>query len=109
MLGPRSNLLVRNTILTIWLLHYGVTRRKGVHYLGESSGPPSMPRAEPGIHGLTSWGRNLSRKVRETRSSSSQKRPRARKAQKTAMRFWGRECERAPHACSRYCEFVGYI
>jgi len=29
---------------------------------------------ELGIHGLRSWGRNLSRKVRETRSSSSQKR-----------------------------------
>jgi len=38
-------------------------------------GPPSMPRAELGIHGLRSWGRNWSRKVRETRSSSSQKRP----------------------------------
>ena len=37
--------------------------------------PPSMSRAELGIHGLKSWGRNLSRKVRETRSSSSQKRP----------------------------------
>ena len=36
--------------------------------------PPSMPRAEPGLHGLKSWGRNLSRKVREARSSSSQKR-----------------------------------
>ncbi len=34
-------------------------------------GPPLMPRAELGIHGLRSWGRNLSRKVRETRSSSS--------------------------------------
>ena len=29
--------------------------------------------AELGIHGLTSWGRKLSRKVRETRSSNSQK------------------------------------
>src|SRR5208337_2686037 len=28
-----------------------------------------------GIHGLKSWGRKLSRKVRGTRSSSSQKRP----------------------------------
>ncbi len=37
-------------------------------------GPPLMLRAELGIHGLRSWGRNLSRKVRETRSSSSQKR-----------------------------------
>src|SRR5271157_5351470 len=33
-----------------------------------------MSRAELGVHGLRSWGRNLSRKVRETRSSSSQKR-----------------------------------
>jgi|GEM_PF-4607779 len=33
-----------------------------------------MPRAELGIHGLRRWGRNWSRKVRETRSSSSQKR-----------------------------------
>src|SRR5208337_3433046 len=33
-----------------------------------------MSRAELGINGLRSWGRNLSRKVRETRSSSSQKR-----------------------------------
>src|SRR5271166_1703486 len=31
-------------------------------------------RAELGIHGLRSWGREKSRKVRETRSSSSQKR-----------------------------------
>jgi len=30
--------------------------------------------AELGIHGLKSWGRNWYRKVRETRSSSSQKR-----------------------------------
>ena len=37
-------------------------------------GPPSMPRAELGIHRPESWGRNWSRKVRETRSSSSQKR-----------------------------------
>ena len=29
--------------------------------------------------------------------------------QKTAMRFLGRECERAPHACSHHCEFMGYI
>ena len=28
-----------------------------------------------GIHGLRSWGRNWSRKVRETPSSSSRKRP----------------------------------
>src|SRR5271157_4384430 len=38
-------------------------------------GPPSMPRAELDIHGLRSWGRKWYRKVRETRSSSSQKRP----------------------------------
>jgi len=31
------------------------------------------------------------------------------KERKTAMRFLGRECERAPYACSHYCEFVGYI
>src|SRR5271157_2532039 len=37
-------------------------------------GPPSLPRAELGIQGPKSRGRNLSRKVRETRSSSSQKR-----------------------------------
>ena len=37
-------------------------------------GPPSMSRAELNIHGLRSWGRNWSRKVRESRSSSSQKR-----------------------------------
>src|SRR5271157_460853 len=36
--------------------------------------PPDPQWAELGIHGLKSWGRNLSRKVRETRSSSSQKR-----------------------------------
>src|SRR5208337_5114371 len=39
------------------------------------SPPPSMPRAELGIQGLKSWGRNWYRKVRETRSSSSQERP----------------------------------
>jgi len=33
-----------------------------------------MPRAEPGIHGLKSWGRNWSRKVRETRSLSNHRR-----------------------------------
>jgi hypothetical protein len=33
-----------------------------------------MPRAELGIHGLKSWVRNWSRKLRETRSSSSQRR-----------------------------------
>ena len=38
-------------------------------------GPPLVPRAELGIHGLKSWGRKKSRKVRETRSSHSQKRP----------------------------------
>jgi hypothetical protein len=32
-------------------------------------GPPSMPRAELDVHNLRSWGRKLSRKVRETRSS----------------------------------------
>src|SRR5208337_3227932 len=32
-------------------------------------------RGELGIHGLKSWGRNWYRKVRETRSSTSQKRP----------------------------------
>ncbi len=32
-------------------------------------GPPSMPRAELEVHNLRSWGRKLSRKVRETRSS----------------------------------------
>ena len=37
-------------------------------------GPPSMSCAELGLHGLRSWGRNWSRKVRETRSSHSQKR-----------------------------------
>src|SRR5271157_2750195 len=26
-----------------------------------------------------------------------------------AMRFLGWECERAPHACSHHCEFMGYI
>ncbi len=35
----------------------------------------SMSRANLGIHGLKSWGRNLSRKVRETPSSRSRKRP----------------------------------
>jgi hypothetical protein len=34
-------------------------------------GPPSLPRAELAIHGLKSWGWEKSRKVRETRSSSS--------------------------------------
>jgi len=29
--------------------------------------------------------------------------------EKTAMRFLGRECERAPNACSHHCEFMGYI
>ena len=28
---------------------------------------------------------------------------------KTAMRFLGRECERAPHPCSHRCEYMGYI
>jgi hypothetical protein len=38
-------------------------------------------RVELGIHDLRSWGRNWSRKVRETRSSSCQKR-----SERAAMR-----------------------
>ena len=41
----------------------------------ESSGSTVNAGAELGVDGLRSWGRNWSRKVRETRSSSSQKRP----------------------------------
>src|SRR5208337_4252503 len=39
---------------------------------GPSEGTKCWQRVELGIHGLRSWGRNWSRKVRETRSSSSQ-------------------------------------
>src|SRR5271157_2015514 len=33
----------------------------------------------------------------------------ANQNRKTAMRFLGRECERAVHTCSHHCEFMGYI
>ena len=97
-----------------WNLSVIPLSRNAEHDRGESSGPPPLPRAELGIHGLESWpgkspeksekrgvhaarnapsedrkcwerlelgiqdlkswGRNWSRKVRETRSTSSQKR-----------------------------------
>src|SRR5208282_488207 len=41
---------------------------------GPSEDGKCWQRIDLGIHSLKSWGRNLSRKVRETRSSSSQKR-----------------------------------
>ena len=43
------------------------------HDFGESSGSTVDVGAGLGIQGLKSWGREKSRKVRETRSSSSQK------------------------------------
>src|SRR5208337_4322009 len=32
-----------------------------------------------------------------------------RRERKTAMRFLGRKCGRAPHPCSHHCEFMGYV
>src|SRR5208337_4541697 len=51
--------------------------KRGVHAArnGPSEDTKCWQRVELGIHGLKSWGRNWSRKVRETRSSSSQQRP----------------------------------
>jgi len=54
--------------------HFPLTHHASRLTPHDRRGPPPMPRAELGIHGLRSWGRNLSRKVRETRSSSSRKR-----------------------------------
>ena len=55
------------------------TGRRAVAEDGVRRPPPEdrkcWQRGELGIHGLKSWGRNWYRKVRETRSSSSQKRP----------------------------------
>ncbi len=42
---------------------------------GPSANRQCWQRFELGIQGLKNWGRNWSRKVRETRSSSSRKRP----------------------------------
>ena len=51
--------------------------KRGVHAArnGPSEDSKCWQRLELGIHGLKSWDRNWSRKVRETRSSSSQKWP----------------------------------
>src|SRR5271157_2650677 len=49
-----------------------MSRKCGVHAArnGPSEDRKSWQHIEPDIHGLKSWGRNWSRKVRETRSSS---------------------------------------
>ena len=49
-----------------------MSRKRGVHAArnGPSEDRKSWQHIELGIHGLRSWGRNWSRKVRETRSSS---------------------------------------
>ena len=48
--------------------------KRGVHAArnGPSADGKYWQRIELGIHGRKSWGRNLSKKVRETGSSSSQ-------------------------------------
>ena len=53
------------------------SEKRGVHAArnGPSADSKCWQRIELGIHGLKSWDRNWSRKVRETRSSSSQKGP----------------------------------
>ena len=69
--GSRSNLLVRNEMPTVRHPHCGVVE----HYLGESSGSAVDAARRAGYPWTEQMSCKLSRKVRETRSSSSQKRP----------------------------------
>ena len=62
--SERNPAILRLPFMFVTLSTISVNRR----------GPLSMPRAALGINGLKSWGRNWYRKVRDTRSSSSQKR-----------------------------------
>jgi hypothetical protein len=63
--------------LNRWLVKcIEMSRKRGVQAVrnGPSKDRKCWQRIELGIHSLKSWVRNWSRKVRETRSSSSQKR-----------------------------------
>jgi hypothetical protein len=62
--SERSPAIVRLPFMFVMLSTISVNRR----------GPLSMPRAELGIHGLKAGAATGLEKVRETRSSSSQKR-----------------------------------
>ena len=59
MLGSRSSLLVRNEMPTIWLLHCGVSRQKGVHDLGGSSGSAVAAARRTGYP----WTEQMARKM----------------------------------------------